>query len=861
MQRPDLPATESSLADMPVEFRFIGSLRTVLLMLIATLPVLMALSFQATDPISDAVGMFALWLLSLAMYTLLQYGQPRLVVRMLVVSLVAYGIYGIATFGSVHSAAVVAFPAAIAVAAIFLPLRSLIATLTVCVLALALLTWAELAGLLPTPNMRVGIKGWLMQSAVFTGLAVAVYSSQRITMKALAGQQRELARREHAEAALRISENRLSRIFNNSPVAIMVQAADSKVVIDVNPAFEKMSGYSREEFVGSANVRVLWADAAAYRTCARQLKDKGFLFNLEAVGKRKDGSQLHALVSCELEGQGSARIMVSTLNDISAEVSARQAARKSAQLFTQAFNLSPISMAVSRASDGLFIVVNAAADRGNGYTAQELLGHTGLEMGVWRSEQDRQSFMLNLRAQEGTLCVESKLRHKDGHLEHCRIWSAIVEIEGEECVLSAVINITKQKHREALLLDLAQGLSGETGAPFFHTLVHSLSKAVEADMVMVGEINPDQTITSLAMVLDQQAAPNLTYALAGTPCDAALVSTDVCAFADQVHRLFPEDKMLAEGAFKAYLGAALRDADGTPIGILNALWRSPQTVSPDRDALVRIFASRANAELIRLRRDREILRLNDSLEQRVNDRTYQLKATNAELESFGYSVSHDLQSPLRSIQGFTVLLNRRLAGRLSAEESRLFDRIQVNVVRMHELICDLLALARASQGELVLEDIDISAMAAQVLAQQKLGDPTRRVSVVIAPHLRALCDAKFARIVLENLMGNAWKYSRNKADAHITVGVMPALEEGRQMLFVKDDGAGFSMEFAGSLFKPFYRLHRDDEFEGSGIGLATVHRILERHGGTVRAEAAEGLGASFYFSFDRHAAKVAHQAA
>jgi signal transduction histidine kinase len=427
--------------------------------------------------------------------------------------------------------------------------------------------------------------------------------------------------------------------------------------------------------------------------------------------------------------------------------------------------------------------------------------------------------------------------------------------------LSAVITITEQKHREALLLDLAQGLSGETGAPFFHTLVQSLSKAIEADMVMVGEINPDRTMTSLAMVMDQQTAPNLSYALAGTPCDVALVSTDVCAYADQVHRLFPEDKLLAKGGFKAYLGAALRDVDGTPIVVLNALWRSPQTVSPDRDALVRIFASRTSAELIRLRRDREILRLNDTLEQRVNDRTYQLKATNAELESFGYSVSHDLQAPLRSIQGFIVLLNRRLAGRLSVEESRLFDRIQVNVVRVHELICDLLALARASQGELVLEEVDISAMAAQVLAQQKLGNPTRQVSVAIAPHLRALCDAKFARIVLENLIGNAWKYSRKKTDAHLTVGVMPRAQEGHQMLFVRDDGAGFSMEYVGSLFKPFYRLHHDDEFEGSGIGLATVHRILERHGGTVRAEAAEGLGASFYFSFDRHAAKVAHPAA
>ncbi|NMM06522.1 PAS domain S-box protein [Polaromonas sp.] len=861
MQRPDPLVTESFLSDVPVEFRFVESLRAVLLMLGGVIPVLIGLSFRAAEPLSEPVGLFALWLLVLCMYTLLQLGKPRLVARMLVVSLVAYGIYGIATFGSVRSSAAVAFPGAIAAAGIVLSLRSLVATLVVSVASLAALTWAEAAGLLPTPDLRVGTKVWLMHSAVFVGLALGVYTSQRILLKALAGQQRELARREQAEAALRISEDRLSRIFRNSPVAILVQAADSKIVMDVNPAFERMSGYSREEFVGSQECRALWADAAAHQACVQQLKEAGRLFNLEAVGRRKDGSHLNVLISCELEGEGSARIMVSTLTDISAEVSARQAARQSAELFTKAFNLSPIYMAVSRASDGVFLVVNAAADTANGYTAQELLGRTSLEMGAWRSTQDRDRFMANLRAQEGALCLEIQMRHKDGHLVDCQQWAVIVEIAGEECVLSAVLNITQQKRREVQLLDLAQGLSGEVGAPFFQSLVRSLGKATGAHMVMVGEINADRTITSLAVVLDNQTVPNLTYELAGTPCDVALVSTDVCAYADHVHLLFPKDKVLAEGCFKAYLGAALNDADGTPIGILNALWRSPQTVSPDRDALIRIFASRTNAELIRLRRDREILRLTDSLEQRVNDRTYQLKATNAELESFGYSVSHDLQAPLRSIQGFIVLLSRRLAGRLSVEENRLFDRIQVNVMRMHELIRDLLALARASQGELVLELVDLSAMAGQVIAQHKLGDPSRQVSIIIEPHLKALCDAKFARIVLENLIGNAWKYSLKKTDAHITVGVMPAPEKGRQMLFVRDDGAGFSMEYAGNLFKPFFRLHNDDEFEGSGIGLATVHRILERHGGTIRAEAAEGLGASFYFSFDRHAAKVAHQAA
>lgn len=262
------------------------------------------------------------------------------------------------------------------------------------------------------------------------------------------------------------------------------------------------------------------------------------------------------------------------------------------------------------------------------------------------------------------------------------------------------------------------------------------------------------------------------------------------------------------------------------------------------------MSNRSNSELVRLRRDREIFRLKDSMEQRVLARTEQLRATNAELESFGYSVSHDLQSPLRSIQGFLFLLERRIKDRLSTEESRLVERINANVTRMHELINDLLALARVSRDQLARESVDLSAIAERVLADRRLAEPQRRVNVNIAPGLVAHCDPKLTRIVLENLLGNAWKYSRNVPLADIEFGRMPGEAGEASTFFVRDNGAGFSMEFVSSLFKPFHRLHHEDEFEGSGIGLATVHRILERHGGSIRAEATEGQGACFYFSFD-----------
>ena len=146
--------------------------------------------------------------------------------------------------------------------------------------------------------------------------------------------------------------------------------------------------------------------------------------------------------------------------------------------------------------------------------------------------------------------------------------------------------------------------------------------------------------------------------------------------------------------------------------------------------------------------------------------------------------------------------------------------------------------------------VDLSAMMHDVVAQERQRHPQRQVAVHIEDGIQAHCDSKFARIILENLIGNAWKYSRERADSRIDFGMLAAREDGRQMLFVRDNGAGFNRAYVDSLFKPFHRLHHDTDFEGSGIGLATVHRILERHGGTIRAESKEGNGACFYFSFD-----------
>ena len=849
MSNPSFPDSAYLLAEELIDKRYVSGLRSLLLVLIAGLPLLLVLSV-AQNSGGMQIATLALSLVLIAVsYELLRRGHYQWASHLLVLSLLGCTTAGILVYGSVRGAVVVGFAASVIAAGMLLEKKALVATVLFSAAALGVLTWAEATGLLARPDFSVGSRFWLLHVLVLTGIAISVYTSRQVILGALRNQHNDLRRREHAENELRLSEDRFSRIFRSSPAAIIVQSLADMTVLDVNPAFERLYGYSREEFLGDTDA-ILWDKPQARKSFQRQMATTGRVINLPLEARTKDGRLIHILLSTEIEGKGQGRIVVSTITDATAETLARQAARQSEELFSKAFDFSPIDMAITRVSDGTYIAVNAMESRLNGYTSAELTGRTSVEMDVWRNEAERQKFLEVLRTRGRVESFETQLRHKDGHLVDCRMWAVIVDIGGEPCVLSSTINISEEKRREALLIDVARGLSTGTGEAFFRSVVQHLGNAIGADLVMVGETAPDQSVTSLAMLQGGVLQPNIRYLLAGTPCDMALSRGDLCVYGEDVQQLFPADPFLQEGGYHAYTGAALRDADGSTIGIVNAFWQQPQPLSADRNALMQIFASRITAELVRLRRDREISRLHETLEQRVNERTEQLKATNAELESFGYSVSHDLQSPLRSIEGFSVLLARRLKGRLSDEEARLFERVRLNVVRMHELINDLLALARVSKGKLTLEEVDLSAMARQVVAQEKQRDPGRQVLVTIQPGLSERCDSKLTRILLENLIGNAWKYSRHRSDARIEFGVLPTREDGRKMLFVRDNGAGFNMAYADSLFKPFHRLHHETEFEGSGIGLATVHRILERHGGVIRAESAEGAGACFYFSLD-----------
>lgn len=235
-------------------------------------------------------------------------------------------------------------------------------------------------------------------------------------------------------------------------------------------------------------------------------------------------------------------------------------------------------------------------------------------------------------------------------------------------------------------------------------------------------------------------------------------------------------------------------------------------------------------------------------EEEVRQRTAELEASNRELEAFSYSVSHDLRAPLRSMEGFSSALVEDYADKLDDQGKQYLKYVQESSELMARLIDDLLKLSRVTRSEMSREEVNLSEMARNIVAEREKAEPHRRVEATIAPDITVYGDFNLLRVALDNLLGNAWKFSGNAASPRIEVGAV--IHNGRPAYFVRDNGVGFDMKYAGKLFQPFQRLHKVTEFPGTGIGLATVQRIIRRHGGEVWAESKAGEGATFYFTLD-----------
>jgi len=255
--------------------------------------------------------------------------------------------------------------------------------------------------------------------------------------------------------------------------------------------------------------------------------------------------------------------------------------------------------------------------------------------------------------------------------------------------------------------------------------------------------------------------------------------------------------------------------------------------------------TRLEAEIVERKRiEEQIQQLNINLEKQV----IALDTTNQELESFAYSVSHDLRAPLRSIDGFSKMLLDKAQDKLNPEEHHYLENVCENTKRMGELIDDLLKLSRLTRSEMKHEHFDLSMLVKDIFEEYRKRDPDREVQLEVTEGLLVNGDINLLKIMLENLLGNAWKFTAKTEVARIKFG-MQKNDDDKPVYYIRDNGAGFNMKYADKLFGVFQRLHQMAEFPGTGIGLATVQRVMRRHGGKVWAEGEENKGATFYFSF------------
>ena len=251
--------------------------------------------------------------------------------------------------------------------------------------------------------------------------------------------------------------------------------------------------------------------------------------------------------------------------------------------------------------------------------------------------------------------------------------------------------------------------------------------------------------------------------------------------------------------------------------------------------------------LVRSQAQAEVMKLNRFLEEKIQE----LALSNKEMEAFSYSVSHDLRAPLRSIDGFSLMLLEEYTEKLDETEKGYLHRIRAASQRLEQIIDDLLRLSRIMRNDMRLEPIDLSGLVRSISGAFQDASPNRKVELIAAPNVMVMADESLIRLAMENLVNNAWKYTSQKTDARIEFGVdsrETELTNQKTLCFIRDNGAGFDMSLSDKLFTPFQCLHPESQFPGTGIGLAIVQRVIHRHGGNIWAEAEVGKGATFYFT-------------
>ncbi|MBE2213421.1 MAG: PAS domain S-box protein [Opitutaceae bacterium] len=694
--------------------------------------------------------------------------------------------------------------------------------------------------------------------SVYVDFTLSPVRDERGQVVALIPEGHDITERRLAEKALRESEEKLARAFAACPDAITITDLATGLLIDVNTGFERLFEWPRAEAVGRSTLELrLWANEADRGRLIGELQRAGHVRELVAVGRTRAGRLVRCVIAGEVVEIAGASAIILVIRDVTEQVRAEQALRESEERLRLLIEHAPDAIVVLDVTAGTFVEANREAQKFFGVERARLIGRPLADFNPERQPDGRLSCEV-ARAQlmaaiaGGRPAFEWTHRLPDGRERVCEV--RLMRLPSPDAVLvrGSLTDLSERKRADQAFRALLEGTAGVAGQAFFENTVARLARELGVRVAFVAEIDTSRHglwLRCLARWADGPAGA-CERDVTGTALEEVVQCPVFCAESGLAAR-YPGDPFLGELRADSLLAMPVLDRGGSLLGVVAVADDKPM---PDSDAarlLVAVSAARAAVEIQHRRADEAIHRLNADLERRVAERTAQLAAANAELESFSYSVSHDLRSPLRAIDGFSRALEEDFGAMLGPEGGEFLARIRAASQRMGLLIDDLLRLSRATRVEMRPEAVDLSALAGTVVAELRQREPDRAVEFTVEPGLMAVVDRALAAILLQNLLDNAWKYTRRVRPAQIRFARAPqAPAAGEGPVFqVSDNGAGFDMRYVGKLFAPFQRLHGPKDFEGTGIGLATVRRIVARHGGRVWIEGAVGQGTTVYFTF------------
>jgi PAS domain S-box-containing protein len=627
----------------------------------------------------------------------------------------------------------------------------------------------------------------------------------------------DITERKLAEMALRESEDKFKYVFDHSliPKSITLPSGE----INVNRAFCEMLGYQPEELKN-----INWADIShpddidltndSLKLILSGKKDS-VRFTKRYI--HKNGSVIWADVGTTLrrDEDNNPQYFMTSVNDITERKVAEEALRESEERFSKSFRTSPISFLIANIEDGRIIELNDAFTTLSGFTREEALGNTTLNMKIWVHEEDRKHMIDSLGKGKAILHKETMLRSKEGKVAIVLLSAQVIKLANRNCIISSIEDITKRKEAEDELRIQSEIMSHMAEAVYLvriedSVIVYANSRFEE----MFGYGSGEMTGKPVSIV--------------NAPTEKSPEET-----ATEIIR------ELEKNGF--WTGEVLNiKKDGT------VFWSHANVAIFDHSKFGKVLVSVQQDITDRKNAESQIKKLNEELEGRVIQRTELLEASNKELEAFSYSVSHDLRAPLRSVHGFTKILLEDYEAILGDEGKRICKIISSSATQMGELIDDLLSFSRIGRTNMNPSMLDMRSLAKAAYEEISSSDQKLRTILKVGKLHKVFGDANLLKIVWNNLISNAIKYSSKEKISEIEIKSQIKYE--RIAYSIKDNGVGFDMDYKHKLFGVFQRLHSEAEFEGNGVGLAIVQRIILKHGGKVWAEGEVGNGATFYFS-------------